>query len=85
MKRRMIFSVTGAVALCLMFTASREATATVASDSFDTPHVYWNGSEVNVSGTIWDGMQATSLAEYADANDTNPRANDPEKFNEQRR
>ena len=67
----MIFSVTGAVALCLMFTASREATATVASDSFDTPHVYWNGSEVNVSNTIWSGMQGTANAEYADANDTN--------------
>jgi len=76
MKGRMTFTTTAAVALCLMFTASREATATVASDSFDTSHAYWfndgGGSEVNVSGTIWDGMQATSLAEYADANDTNP-------------
>ncbi len=72
MKRRMTSAATGAVALCLTFAASREAIATtVASDNFDTSHVYWNGSEVNVSGTIWDGMQGTAFAEYANADDTN--------------
>ena len=71
MKRRMAFTVTAAVALCLTFAASREATAGLLSDDFNASHTYWDGATVDVSGTIWDGMQGTALAEYANANDTN--------------
>jgi hypothetical protein len=68
----MRFTVTAAAALCLTFATSRDATATVASDTFDSSHTYWDGATVDVSGTIWDGLQGTSFAAYANANDTNP-------------
>ena len=71
MKRRLTVGVANLVACMLTLAASWEATAVVISDNFDTSHTYWNGSSVDVSGTIWDGMQGTSLAEFANANDTN--------------
>ena len=71
MKRRMACMVTAAVALCLTFAASRDATADVLVDDFNTSHTYWDGATVDVSGTIWSGMQGTAFAEYANANDTN--------------
>ena len=67
MKRRMAF----AAALFLSIAVSGKATALTISDNFDTSHTYLNGSTVDVSGTIWDGMQETSNAAYANANDTN--------------
>ena len=70
MKRRVTFLITTA-ALCLTFAASREATAERFIDNFDTSHTYWDGATVDVSGTIWSGMQGTALAEYANANETN--------------
>jgi hypothetical protein len=70
-KRRMVFTVTAALAFCLTVAASREAAAEVFIDNFDTSHTYWDGATVDVSGTIWSGMQGTAFAEYANANDTN--------------
>ena len=70
MKRRVTFLIATA-ALCLTFDASREASAERFIDNFDTSHTYWDGATVDVSGTIWSGMQGTALAEYANANDTN--------------
>ncbi len=55
----------------LMIAASHEAIAISIGDSFDTSHVYWDGNSVDVTGTIWDGMQGTSFAAFANANDTN--------------
>jgi len=72
MKGRMTFTTTAAAALCLTFAVSHDATATVASDDFGTSHTYWDGATVDVSGTIWSGMQGTSFAAYANSNDTNP-------------
>ena len=40
-------------------------------DDFGTSHTYWDGGTVDVSGTIWDGLQGTSFADFANANDTN--------------
>ena len=70
MKRRITYAATAVAVLCLTLAASHEATANLMDD-FSTSHVYWNGSSVDVSGTIWDGMQGTSFAAYANADDTN--------------
>ena len=67
MKQRMAF----AAALFLSIAVSSTATALTVSDNFDTSHTYFDGSTVDVSGTIWDGLQEISNAAYANANDTN--------------
>ena len=68
--RRLAFTATAVLALFLVIPAG-DATALVISDDFSTSHTHWDGSSVDVSGTIWDGMQGTSFAEFANANGTN--------------
>ena len=42
-------------------------------DNFDTDKTYWDGATVDVSGTVWDGVQGTSegFVSRIDANQTN--------------
>jgi hypothetical protein len=44
----------------------------VLRDTFDTTHTYWDGASVDVSGTIWDGVQQTNLLTEADASSSSP-------------
>ena len=42
----------------------------VGSDDFNTDHVYWDGSTVDVGGTMWSGLQGTSCLSDVNANTT---------------
>jgi len=75
MKRRATFSTilaTTLVTWIVTFASSSLTSAAVLIDDFSASQTVWDGVTVDVSGTIWDGMQGTGFAEFANTNDTNP-------------
>jgi hypothetical protein len=42
----------------------------LVDDNFDDDHTYWDGTEVDVDGTPWDGVYGTQYLSSLDANET---------------
>ena len=48
--------------IAIVLAPATHASQITVSDPFTTQHTYWNGTSVNVAGTIWDGMLNTQNA-----------------------
>jgi regulation of enolase protein 1 (concanavalin A-like superfamily) len=46
----------GLIFMAFVLTSAARASTITVSDSFSTAHTYWNGTTVNVAGTIWGGV-----------------------------
>jgi len=68
---RLTLAATVSMAYCLIGGAVPGSSAETLGDDFSTNHSYWDGSTIDVTGTMWDGVQGTEFASSMDANTTN--------------